>query len=206
MPHATASAAPGQGFFPTLADDDWLWGGGLDQIEYTIRHGIRNGQDPDARDTAMPSFGADGLLDQKQIGDVTQYVLSLSGQADDQAAADRGAAIFTENCAACHGEDGGGMQEMGAPSLKDAIWLYGSEPAQIAAQIYRPRLGVMPTWQGRLDDDDDQDAGGLRPQPRRRAISRCAPPTRPPHHPLPASPAAAIEGPSSPASERSAAW
>ena len=143
----------GQGFFPTLADDDWLWGGGLDQIEYTIRHGIRNGQDPDARDTAMPSFGADGLLDQKQIGDVTQYVLSLSGQAGDQAAAGRGAAIFTENCAACHGEDGGGMQEMGAPSLKDAIWLYGSEPAQIAAQIYRPRLGVMPTWQGRLDDE-----------------------------------------------------
>ena len=78
------------------------------------------------------------------------------------------------------------MQELGGPALNDAIWLYGSEPAQIAAQIYRPRLGVMPTWQGRLDDDDDQDAGGLRPQPRRRPVGRCAPPPRPPHHPLPA--------------------
>lgn len=143
----------GQGFFPTLADDDWLWGGSLEQIEYTIRHGIRNGQDAEARDTAMPSFGADGLLDQKQIADVTQYVLSLSGASTNPEAVERGAPIFAENCSACHGEDGGGMQEMGAPSLKDAIWLYGSEPAQIAAQIYRPRLGVMPTWQGRLDDE-----------------------------------------------------
>ena len=33
----------------------------IDQIEHTIRHGIRNGVDPDARDNAMPAFGADGL-------------------------------------------------------------------------------------------------------------------------------------------------
>ena len=142
----------GQGFFPTLADDDWLWGGGLDQIEYTIRHGIRNGVDADARDNAMPAYGADGLLEPAQIAEVTQYVLSLGGRQTDEAAAIAGAPIFAENCAACHGEAGGGLAELGGPALNDAIWLYGGEPAQISAQIDRPRLGVMPPWQGRLDE------------------------------------------------------
>jgi len=142
----------GQGFFPTLADDDWIWGGAIDQIEYTIRHGIRNGDDPDARDNAMPAFGADGLLDRKQIADVTQYVLSLTQRQTDAEAAGRGEAVFAESCASCHGEAGEGVVELGGPALNDMIWLYGGEPEQIAAQIYRPRLGVMPAWQGRLDD------------------------------------------------------
>ena len=149
--HALGGA--GQGFFPTLADDDWLWGGDLEQIEYTIRHGIRNGQDPDARDNAMPAFGADRLLEPAQIAYVTQYVLSSTKRQTDEAAAVEGAAIFAENCAACHGEDGGGLPDMGGPALNDAIWLYGGEAEQIHAQINRPHLGVMPAWQGRLDDD-----------------------------------------------------
>jgi cytochrome c oxidase cbb3-type subunit 3 len=142
----------GQGFFPTLADDDWIWGGGIDQIEYTIRHGIRNGVDPDARDNAMPAFGADGLLEQAQIADVTQYVLSLSQRQTDEEAAVRGAPIYAENCASCHGEAGEGVVDLGGPALNDMIWLYGGEPEQITAQINRPRLGAMPAWQGRLDD------------------------------------------------------
>lgn len=142
----------GQGFFPTLADDDWIWGGGIDQIEYTIRHGIRNGDDPDARDNAMPAFGADGLLDKAQIDDVTQYVLSLSQRQTDEEAAVRGAPIYAENCASCHGEAGEGVVDLGGPALNDMIWLYGGDPEQITAQINRPRLGAMPAWQGRLDD------------------------------------------------------
>lgn len=67
-------------------------------------------------------------------------------------AADADAAVFAENCVSCHGEQGEGVQELGGPALNDAIWMYGSEPAQIAAQIWHPRLGVMPNWQGRLDD------------------------------------------------------
>ncbi|MFL5338220.1 MAG: cytochrome-c oxidase, cbb3-type subunit III [Geminicoccaceae bacterium] len=142
----------GQGFFPSLADDSWIWGGTIDQIELTIRHGIRNGEDPDARDNAMPAFGVDGLLDKGQIADVTQHVLSLTHRATDAEAAGRGAAVFAENCASCHGEEGQGVQELGGPALNDMIWLYGGEPSQITAQIHRPRLGVMPNWQGRLDD------------------------------------------------------
>ena len=143
----------GQGFYPTLADDDWIWGGTIDAIEYTIRHGIRNGRDPDARDNPMPAFGADGVLDKAQIADVTQYVLSLTQRQTDEEAAVRGAPIFAENCASCHGEAGEGIVELGGPALNDMIWLYGGEAEQIAAQIHRPKLGVMPAWQGRIDDD-----------------------------------------------------
>jgi cytochrome c oxidase cbb3-type subunit III len=142
----------GQGFFPSLADDSWIWGGAIGQIEHTIRHGVRNGLDPDARDNAMPAFGADGLLDKGQIADVTQHVLSLTHRETDAEAAARGATVFAENCASCHGEEGQGMQELGGPALNDMIWLYGGEASQITAQIHRPRLGVMPNWQGRLDD------------------------------------------------------
>lgn len=142
----------GQGVFPSLADDDWLWGGTLDAIRYTVTHGIRNGQDAEARDSQMPRFGADQILTRAQIQDVTQYVLSLSDRADDPEAAARGEAVFAENCVACHGERGEGNQDMGAPRLGDAIWLYGGDAAAIARQIHDPRHGVMPPFGGRLDD------------------------------------------------------
>lgn len=142
----------GQGFFPTLADDDWLWGGSIEAIEQTIRHGIRNGEDAEARENAMPAFGTDGMLDRKQIDEVAQYVLSLTQRQTDAAAAEQGATIFAENCASCHGDAGEGNRELGGPALNDMIWLYGGELDQIVAQINRPRMGVMPAWQGRLDD------------------------------------------------------
>lgn len=139
--------------FPILADDDWLWGGGLEQIEFTIRHGIRNADDPEARATQMPAFGADGLLDPAQIASVAQHVLALAGKPSDAAAAQAGARVYAENCAACHGDRGEGNKEVGAPALDDGIWLYGDTSAQIEAQVTRPRQGVMPAWQGRLDGD-----------------------------------------------------
>lgn len=141
----------GQGFFPSLADDQWIWGGTLDAILSTVTHGVRNGQDPEARDSQMPSFGADGILTRAQISDVAERVLALSGRAGDAAAAERGTPVFAESCAACHGEGGGGSEEVGAPALNDAIWLYGSDKASIAAQIWRPRHGVMPAFGQRLD-------------------------------------------------------
>jgi cytochrome c oxidase cbb3-type subunit 3 len=100
----------------------------------------------------MPKFGADQVLTAPQIADVAAYVLSLSGEPTDKEAAARGQSIFAENCAACHGEDGGGNTELGAPSLKDKIWLYGNTAAAVVAQVTNPHHGVMPTWEGRLDD------------------------------------------------------
>jgi cytochrome c oxidase cbb3-type subunit 3 len=142
----------GQGFFPSLADDEWLWGGTLDAIQYTVAHGVRNGQDAEARDSQMPRFGADQILTREQVQDVSEHVLSLSGHAGDQEAAARGEAVFAENCVACHGERGEGNQDTGAPALNDAIWLYGGDKAAIVHQIHTPRHGVMPPFAGRLDE------------------------------------------------------
>jgi cytochrome c oxidase cbb3-type subunit 3 len=142
----------GQGYYPSLADDAWIWGGTLDDIHTTIQYGIRNGRD-DARFNEMPRYGVDQMLDRQQINDVAEYVLSLSGGAEDEAAVERGATIFAEQCAACHGENGEGMAELGAPALNDQIWLYGGTKEAVVQQIHRPQHGVMPAWAGRLDPE-----------------------------------------------------
>ena len=142
----------GQGYYPSLADDAWIWGGTLDEIHTTIEYGIRNGRD-DARFNVMPAYGVDQMLDRQQIADVAEYVLSLSERSEDAAASERGAPIFAEQCAACHGESGEGVIELGAPALDDQIWLYGSTKEEIVQQIHRPRHGVMPAWVDRLDPE-----------------------------------------------------
>lgn len=144
--------AEGAKGFPNLNDDNWLWGGDLEAIHQTIRYGIRN-SDPESRQSDMPRFGRDELLDKSQINDVAEYVLSLSGKSTDEAAAKRGAEVFAENCAACHGEDGKGTQELGAPNLTDAIWLYGGDKADVVKSIETGRGGVMPAWHTRLGED-----------------------------------------------------
>lgn len=136
--------------FPSLADDEWLWGGTLDAIHATIEGGIRN-SNAQSRQSQMPRFGLDGMLKPTQIDEVAQYVMSLSGAASDTAAATRGAPLFAENCAACHGDKGEGNQELGAPNLSDKIWLYGGDKASIVQSISNARAGSMPAWSGRLD-------------------------------------------------------
>jgi len=151
---ASCHGAGGQGApggFPSLVDDEWIWGGDLDAIQHVIRHGIRANESDEQRQSMMPRFGVDGLLTAAQISDVTEHVLSLTNRATDQAAAGRGAPIYAESCAACHGDRGEGNREFGGPRLNDQIWLFGSSRAQIAAMIHNPRHGVMPSWQGRLD-------------------------------------------------------
>jgi cytochrome c oxidase cbb3-type subunit III len=141
-----------QGFagYPNLNDDDWLWGGSIDDIHKTISWGIRS-EHKETRSSQMPRYGIDKLLDDRQINDAAEYVLSLSGRASDQAAAARGKSIFAEQCAACHGADAKGKQEQGAPNLTDAIWLYGDSRQAILESIRTGRGGVMPAWAGRLD-------------------------------------------------------
>lgn len=145
------TGATGSKGFPNLNDDDWLWGGTLDQIEQTIRYGARSGN-AKAHEGQMLAFGKDGVLKPAEIITVANYVRSLSGlptrQGYDAAA---GAKIFAENCAACHGDNAKGNPELGAPNLTDKIWLYGSDEATLIETITNGRAGVMPAWEGRLD-------------------------------------------------------
>lgn len=146
------SGATGGPGYPSLQDDDWIWGGSIEAIHQTVAHGIRWEADNDSRFSEMPRFGADGILTAPQISQVANYVLGLSGVPHDAAEAQEGEALYVENCVACHGEKGEGNQELGAPRLSDQIWLFGGSKEAVIAQISAPRQGVMPAWTGRLDE------------------------------------------------------
>ena len=146
------SGAAGSAGYPNLNDDDWIWGGTVDEIYTTLVHGVRHKQDGDTRVSDMPAFGVEEVLSRDEISEIAWFVRKISGQETDQEAALRGEVLFADNCSACHGENGEGVQEVGGPNLADAIWLYGGEHEQIVAQIAKPRQGVMPAWGGRLSD------------------------------------------------------
>lgn len=142
--------APG---YPNLNDDDWLWGGSLQQIEYTIRYGARSTHDK-AHVGNMPAFGRDGALKRSEVEAVAHYVRTLAGLPPGVGAeaVTLGAKVYADNCSACHGEKGAGNQEAGAPNLTDGIWLYGADTATIIESISNGRGSVMPAWNDRLDD------------------------------------------------------
>jgi cytochrome c oxidase cbb3-type subunit III len=142
--------ATGAKGYPNLNDDDWLWGGTAEQIYQTIKFGARSGN-PDARMSAMPAFGKQGILKPNEILEVANYVRSLSGLDVRQNDLAAGKKLFADNCAVCHGEDGTGNQELGAPNLTDKIWLYAPDEATIVDVITNGRGGVMPAWVDRLD-------------------------------------------------------
>jgi cytochrome c oxidase cbb3-type subunit 3 len=146
------SGAAGGAGYPNLNDDDWLWGGDMETIHATIVHGIRAPGYDDTRISQMPAFGKEELLDRAQVSDVVEHVLAISGAQHDAAKAARGALIFAEQCASCHGPDGKGDRTVGAPNLTDAIWLYGGDRQAIFATVWNARNGVMPGWSQRLDE------------------------------------------------------
>lgn len=143
------SGAAGNVGYPNLLDNDWLWGGTVDEIAFTIQHGVRNETD-DARYSEMPRFGVDEILEPEQIDQVVEFVLQLSGADFDAALATEGAVVFEENCTACHADDGTGDRDVGAPNLADAIWLYGGDRETIHKTVTEARFGVMPAWGQRL--------------------------------------------------------
>lgn len=150
--HGSGAAGVQANGYPNLLDDDWLWGGTLEDIHTTIAHGIRNTTDEDARFSEMPSFAE--ILDPVQIEQVTNFVMSLSGPAKDAVMVPEGALVFADNCAACHADDGTGDRAMGAPNLTDAVWLYGDGYENIMAQVAKARNGVMPNWNTRLSEPE----------------------------------------------------
>ncbi|MEO0417526.1 MAG: cytochrome-c oxidase, cbb3-type subunit III [Pseudomonadota bacterium] len=144
--HGAGAAGFEQYGYPNLNDDDWIWGGDLNEIEYTLNHGIRWDGSDVTRTAFMPAF--EGVFEKEQVDALANHVLSLSGKAESSA---MGAELYAQNCSSCHQPDGSGDRVQGAPALNDAIWLYGSDIAGIRTQIKAPRHGVMPGWKDRLD-------------------------------------------------------
>ena len=144
--HGSGAGGSQQLGYPNLNDDDWLWGGDIKAIHYTLTHGIRQPGDDETRTSQMPPFA--GAFDNAQLDQLVDHVLSLSGKSESNSV---GAQLYADNCVACHGANGGGNRELGAPRLDDAIWLRGSNREAIKRQILDPRMGMMPKWEGRLD-------------------------------------------------------
>jgi cytochrome c oxidase cbb3-type subunit 3 len=151
---APCHGSGGQGArgYPNLNDDVWLWGGSLNDIQHTITVGVRSTAG-DTRNSQMPAFGRDAMLKPEQIDDLTEYVVRLSHRPADAGAVKRATQLFADNCAACHGPDGKGNRQYGAPNLTDNEWLYGAARENVHDQIWNGHGGVMPTWGGRLSPE-----------------------------------------------------
>ena len=141
--------------FPNLNADRWLWGGTLKEIQTTITHGARWDADPDTHSSLMPSFGKDGILKEPEIKATANFVRTLSGLPT-EAGADLalGKKTFADNCAACHGDEGKGNKEMGAPNLTTKVWLYGPEISDIVHRITVGGGGQMPAWGAKLSGEE----------------------------------------------------
>jgi cytochrome c oxidase cbb3-type subunit 3 len=162
---------------PDLTDDDTLWNtGALEEIdatqllslEQTILWGIRNqdcpdserkqqyGACPDTRYSHMPAYGKEGTFNSAQIADLAEYVLQLSKQSADAAAAGRGKQLYAQGCGECHAADGFGYGPYGGPNLTDDVWLFGGSRAAIINTITNgpgPHGdgGYCPPWARKLD-------------------------------------------------------
>lgn len=151
------SDGKGRSNYPDLTDQDWLWGGGPEKIAETLTVGI-NSRHSESRIAQMPSFGRDEMLDRTQVRQVATYVHSLTNPEtstpDNVELVKAGQEVFLTTCAACHGEDAKGNQEVGAPNLTDNYWVYGGDLQTIIASIHGGRQGHMPTWDERLSKAD----------------------------------------------------
>jgi cytochrome c oxidase cbb3-type subunit 3 len=147
-----------QGLFaPILRDDDWLYGGKIDDIYTSIVGGRQGVMTPHA-----------GVLTDQQIDDVAKYVKAMSDEgkaaADANASVAAGKAVFTSSdCTACHGPDAKGMQAMGSANLTDKVCRFDCSIDGIKRTITNgvnagpdARVAVMPSFQaaGKLSDTE----------------------------------------------------
>jgi cytochrome c oxidase cbb3-type subunit 3 len=146
-------SAKGSKGFPNLTTESSLWGSDPETIAETIRVGI-NSSHANTRVAQMLAFGRDQILPRADVENVVNYVQSLSepAAATQFPAAKLGAGrtIFAANCASCHGDDGKGKADLGAPDLTDRNWIYGGDPQSIFTTVWHGRQGHMPAWENRL--------------------------------------------------------
>jgi cytochrome c oxidase cbb3-type subunit III len=140
---------------PSLNDQTWLYGSGsTTDIERTVLYGIRSGHPKSHSLIDMPGEGRTGHLTRQEVQDVVEYVLTISGQAHDEAGAARGRAIYTGPgmCYDCHGADALGISDYGAPALTGVggSWVYGGDRDTLYKTVYDGRHGLCPAWIGKL--------------------------------------------------------
>jgi cytochrome c oxidase cbb3-type subunit 3 len=129
-----ASDGGGSRGFPNLTDRDWLWGGTPEAIKTSITEG---------RTGTMPPLAA-AIGGDEGARDVAHYVLKIAGRTYDGLRAHNGEAKFKSVCAACHGAEGKGNPQLGAPNLTDDTWLHGSSQDAIVEAIAKGRSSQMP--------------------------------------------------------------
>jgi cytochrome c oxidase cbb3-type subunit 3 len=133
-----------QGFIaPILRDDDWLYGGKIDDI-YTTITGGRGGVMIAHKD----------VLSAAEI-DTLANAVAASKPTSTPLFAEKG-------CTACHGPDGKGMQAMGSANLTDSIWRFDGSLEGIKRTITygvnngdpQARVAVMPNFKaaGKLSE------------------------------------------------------
>ncbi len=136
---ADGMGAPG---FPNLRDDEWLYGGSPEAIKHSIMYG---------RQGVMPPWGP--ALGEQGVMEVAAYVYSLNGRSAPEHLVRAGEPKFQAMCASCHGDDGKGSYQFGAPNLTDNNWLYGGSLEAIKESIRNGRQGVMPAQKDLLGED-----------------------------------------------------
>ncbi len=109
---AACHGAAGQGNtgFPVLADDDWLFGGTLANISYSITKG---------RKASMP--GALLGITEAEAGTVADFLMGNGSE-------EEGKALYmSKGCIGCHGSDLKGNVALGAANLADGIWRFKAD-------------------------------------------------------------------------------
>ena len=139
------SDAHGSKGFPNLTDSDWLGGSGPEYIAKTVTGGRTGMMPPMAAAVGTP----------EDVRNVANYVLSLSGSAHNNLAAELGKPKFGV-CAACHGADGKGNQALGAPNLSDKVWLHGWGEEAVINMVNAGKVNVMPAFEARLSAEQIQ--------------------------------------------------
>lgn len=129
--------------FPNLADDVWLYGGDPEQIKHSVLQG---------REGVMPAFG--DQLGESGVRAVAAYVYTLNGREwPRQDLVERGKEQYQTVCASCHGPEGKGNQQLGAPDLTNDTWLYGGRMDTLRKTIAEGRNGNMPAHEPLLGAD-----------------------------------------------------
>ncbi|KAF1687128.1 cytochrome-c oxidase, cbb3-type subunit III [Pseudoxanthomonas broegbernensis] len=146
---ATCHGSSGQGAigYPDLTDAIWHWGGAPERILETVL---------DGREGVMPEWGTvlAGMGGPEAVDYTIAYVRTLSAPEtlQNNYMAAQGRKLYEGVCVACHGVDGTGNPDIGAPDLTDDYWMYGSSRESLRKTIAEGRHGVMPAHRDLLGE------------------------------------------------------